>query len=72
MLLIEQLGLGSCWIAETFDPKTLAQTEYNSLELKIIISLGYAPAVIPLKQQGIRTAIDCALKKARTDYDDQR
>lgn len=63
VLLAEQLGLGSCWIAETFDPKTLAQTEREGLDLQIIISLGYAPATIPLKQQGIRTAIRLRTKK---------
>lgn len=63
VLLATQLGIGSCWIAETMDWKTLARDEYNGLKLGIIISIGYAPEKIPLKQEGIRTAIRLRTKK---------
>ena len=63
VLLATQLGIGSCWIAETMDWKTLARDEFNGLKLGIIISLGYAPEKIPLKQEGIRTAIRLRTKK---------
>jgi|GEM_PF-339248 len=63
VLLATQLGIGSCWIAETMDWKTLARDEYNGLKLGIIISIGYAPEKIPLKQEGIRTAIRLLTKK---------
>ena len=33
VLLATQLGIGSCWIAETMDWKTLAHDEYNGLKL---------------------------------------
>ena len=45
------------------DWKTLARDEYNGLKLGIIISIGYAPEKIPLKQEGIRTAIRLLTKK---------
>lgn len=51
------LGLGTCWVAGTFDRKSVDVELTEDRRLWSVIPLGYATAKVPLKQRTIRAAI---------------
>lgn len=51
------LGLGTCWVAGTFDRKSVDVELSEDERLWDVIPLGYAAGKIPLKQRTIRAAI---------------
>ena len=63
VLLATQLGLGTCWVASTFDRETTRVELGEGEVLHDVVPMGYAPEKMPLKQRGIRSAIRARSKK---------
>lgn len=63
VLKATQLGLGSCWVAGTFDRSTTRAELADGEKLHDVIPLGYAPRTIPIMQRTIRAAIRARSKK---------
>ena len=57
VLYATQLGLGTCWVAGTYDAKSLSAAPGPGEKLWSVIPLGYAPEKTPKKQSMIRAAI---------------
>lgn len=57
VLTATALGLGTCWVAGTFDRKTVVAEVGEGEVLHDVIPFGYAPAKQPLKQRTIRAGI---------------
>lgn len=57
VLFATQLGLGSCWVASTYDKETTRVQLEEGDVLHDVIPIGYKPAQMPLKQRTIRKAI---------------
>lgn len=51
------LGLGTCWVAGTFDRDSVSPALREGDKLWGVIPLGYATEKVPLKQRTIRAAI---------------
>ena len=63
VLAATQLGLGTCWVAGTFDR---ALTHANLAEGEVlhdIVPIGYAPEKMPLKQRTVRAGLRARSKK---------
>ncbi len=57
VLFATQLGLGTCWVAGTFDRKSVAVTLEEGERLWDVVPIGYAAEKTPKKQAMIRAAI---------------
>lgn len=57
VLYATQLGLGTCWVAGTYDAKSLDVTLSGGEKVWDVIPMGYATEKIPVKQSMIRAAI---------------
>ncbi|WP_350454363.1 nitroreductase family protein [Slackia heliotrinireducens] len=57
VLLATQLGLGTCWVAGTFDRSAAKFEAREGDVLHDIIPLGYAAEKTPLKQRTVRAAL---------------
>lgn len=65
VLLATQLGLGTCWVASTYDHDTVRVNLNAGEALHDVVPIGYAPAKIPLIQRTIRSRIRARSKKNR-------
>lgn len=63
VLLATQLGLGTCWVASTYDQSTTRVELEEGEKLHDVIPIGYAPEKLPLKQRTIRKTIRSRSKK---------
>lgn len=63
VLFATSLGLGTCWVASTYDASTTRADIAEGEKLHDVVPIGYAPAKIPLKQRTIRTGIRARSKK---------
>lgn len=63
VLLATQLGLGTCWVAGTFDRDATRVELAEGEKLHDVIPIGYAPEKTPLKQRTIRKGIRARGKK---------
>lgn len=57
ILLATQLGLGTCWVARTYDHDTVRVELEEGEVLHDVVPIGYAPAKFPLLQRTIRKRI---------------
>ena len=57
VLYATQLGLGTCWVASTYDKETTRVELSDGESLHDVVPIGYAPDRMPLKQRMIRTTI---------------
>ena len=57
VLYAEQLGLGTCWVAGTYDKKSITVDVPEGERIWDVIPMGYATEKIPLKQKTIRKMI---------------
>ncbi|MGI6220645.1 MAG: nitroreductase family protein [Coriobacteriales bacterium] len=63
VLLATQLGLGTCWVASTYDRETTRVELDEGEKLHDVVPIGYAPEKAPLKQRTIRKTIRARDKK---------
>lgn len=63
VLLATQLGLGTCWVAGTFDRDTTRVELAEGEVLHDVVPIGYVPEKMPLKQRTIRAGIRRRSKK---------
>ncbi len=63
MLRAVSLGLGACWVAGTFDRKSVEAELTGDTRLWDVMPLGYATEKVPLKQRTIRAAIRSKSRK---------
>ena len=68
VLLATTLGLGTCWVASTYDHDTVRVELEKGEMLHDVIPLGYAPAKTPVKQRAIRAGIRRSDKKKEQMY----
>ena len=69
VLLATSMGLGTCWVAGTFDR---VNTRFDAAEgehLHDVIPLGYAKPKTPIKQLTLRAAIRGRSRKAESMYE---
>ena len=57
VLYATQLGLGTCWVAGTYDKKSITVDVMEGEKLWDVIPMGYATERIPFKQKMIRKTI---------------
>lgn len=57
VLKATQMGLGSCWVAGTFDRKSVSEPLAAGEVLHDVIPLGHAPAKQPFAQRTIRASL---------------
>lgn len=57
VLYATQLGLGTCWVAGTYDPNTACAFIGEGERLWAVVPMGYAVAKMPIKQKMIRASI---------------
>ena len=57
VLFATRLGLGTCWVAGTYDAKSLDVAPAAGEKIWDVIPMGYAPEKTPRKQSMIRAAI---------------
>lgn len=57
VLKATQLGLGTCWVASTYDRSTTRVELEPGEKLHDVVPMGYAPAKFPLMQRTIRGRI---------------
>lgn len=57
VLKATQMGLGSCWVAGTFDRKSVSEPLAAGEVLHDVIPLGHAPAKQPIAQKAIRAGL---------------
>ena len=57
VLYATRLGLGTCWVAGTYDAKSVTAEVFEGEKLWDVIPIGYAAEKIPVKQKMIRAAI---------------
>lgn len=58
-----QLGLGTCWVASTYNAETTRAELAAGEKLHDVVPIGYAPAKMPMKQRTIRAGIRARDKK---------
>ena len=63
VLLATQLGLGTCWVASTYNQETTRAEVGEGQKLHDVVPMGYAPAKMPLRQRTIRAGIRARDKK---------
>ncbi len=63
-----QLGLGTCWVASTYDRASTRVDISDGEKLHDVVPLGYAPAKQPLMQRTIRNRIRGRSKANRDLY----
>lgn len=63
------MGLGTCWVASTFDRKSTRVELAEGEKLWDVIPIGYPAAKTPLKQKTIRAAIRAKGRKAEQMVD---
>ncbi len=68
VLLATTLGLGSCWVAGTFDRKQTTCEVPEGEALHDVIPLGIAMKEVPFKQRSIRKAIRAKSKRQAKLY----
>lgn len=57
VLYATQLGLGTCWVASTYDASSIHVDISEGEKLWDVIPMGYARSKVPMKQKMIRAAI---------------
>lgn len=57
VLYATRLGLGTCWVASTYDSKSITVDIGEGEKLWDVVPMGYATEKIPLRQKMIRSAI---------------
>ncbi len=57
VLLATQLGLGTCWVASTYDASSIKVNIPKGEKLWDVVPMGYARKKVPMKQKMIRSAI---------------
>ncbi|MBQ9068218.1 MAG: hypothetical protein IJ131_04025 [Eggerthellaceae bacterium] len=57
VLVATQLGLGTCWVASTYDTDTVRADVGEGEKLWCVLPVGYAPAKMPLKQRTLRAGL---------------
>ena len=57
VLYATQLGLGTCWVAGTYDSKSITVDVLPGEKIWDVVPIGYATEKIPLKQRTIRAMI---------------
>ena len=63
VLLATQLGLGTCWVASTYNRETTRVELREGQKLHDVVPIGYAPEKLPLKVRTIRSSIRSRSKK---------
>ena len=63
VLLVQQIGLSSCWVASTYNQETTRADIAEGEKLHDVLPIGYAPAKQPLRQRTMRAAIRARDKK---------
>lgn len=63
VLLATQLGLGTCWVATTYNAETTRVDLAEGEKLHEVLPIGYAPDKMPMKQRTIRAGIRARDKK---------
>lgn len=63
VLAATQFGLGTCWVASTYDHTTVRVELAEGEVLHDVVPIGFAPAKTPRKQQAIRAALRARSKK---------
>ena len=63
VLYATQLGLGTCWVAGTYDKASAKADVSDGEKLWDVIPIGYAPDKMPVKQKMIRAAIRAKSRK---------
>ena len=75
VLLATQLGLGTCWVASTYNHETTRAELREGEKLHDVVPIGYVPEKMPLKVRTIRSSIRSRSKKpedlwrGRTPFD---
>lgn len=69
VLFATQLGLGTCWVASTYDVEATRAEIGEGEKLHDVVPIGYAPAKTPLKQRTIRAGIRARDKKLSALWD---
>ena len=57
VLFATELGLGTCWVASTYDRSTVKAEVREGERLWDVVPMGYAPGKTPAKQKMIRAGI---------------
>ena len=70
VLLATQLGLGTCWVAGTYDKASVTVELHPHETLHGVIPIGYPAAKTPLKQRTVRAALRKRNKKPQELYRD--
>ena len=68
ILKATQLGLGTCWVASTYDRATTRVELAPGEKLHDVVPIGYAPAKLPLVQRTIRGSLRKRSKANRDLY----
>lgn len=68
VLLATRLGLGTCWVASTYDAATTRVDLADGEALHDVVPIGYAPAKMPFKQATIRAGLRRRDKKLADLY----
>ena len=63
VLYATELGLGTCWVASTYDKATTRVELASGEELHDVVPIGFAPEKMPFKQRTIRNTIRRKSKK---------
>ena len=63
ILFATSLGLGTCWVASTYDKATTRVHLEDGEVLHDVVPIGYPPAKMPMKQRTIRKTIRAKSKK---------
>ena len=71
MLFATQLGLGTCWVASTFDRKNTRVELAEGEKLHDVVPIGYAMEKVPLKQRTIRKSIRARDRKLEDLWEGQ-
>ena len=65
-----ELGLGTCWVASTYDAASIHPDIAEGERLWDVIPMGYAPAKLPMKQSMTRAMIRKRDRKTETFLDE--
>lgn len=63
VLYATQLGLGTCWVAGTYDHDSIAPVLSEGEKVWDVIPMGYAAEKMPMKQKMIRSSIRARSRK---------
>ncbi len=69
VLVATMCGLGTCWVASTYDKETCRAELREGDVVHDVVPMGYAPAKIPLRQRSVRTTIRARSKKLEAMYE---